>query len=154
METRGEQGGRERGAKDGAQRGAAKSAGWSERELAGFEKLLLEERKRAVEQLGTFDDQLRTSQEDADGEVSSWRFHMADEGTDTYEREQSFLLQSREGRLLWQIDEALRRLYKAPERFGMCDECGTRIGRERLEAIPYVPRCVDCKQDWEAGRAD
>jgi RNA polymerase-binding transcription factor DksA len=127
---------------------------WGERDLQHFEKRLLEERKRALAQMHQFEESFGVSQEAADGELTSWRFHMADEGTDTYEQEQNFLLASREGRLLWHIDEALRRLYKSPERFGRCDSCGKVIGFERLDAIPYVVRCVDCKQDWEGGRAD
>ena len=68
--------------------------------------------------------------------------------------QQSFLLASREGRLLWHVDQALRRLYRTPEKFGRCDECGTRIAYERLDAIPYAVTCVTCKHTWEGGRAD
>ena len=129
-------------------------AAYSEADRKHFEQRLLEERERAVAQLATFDEQLATSQEEQTGETTSWRFHMADEGSETFEREQAFLMASREGRLLWHIDEALRRLYRSPESFGVCEECGKLIGKERLEAIPYVLRCVDCKQDWESARAD
>ena len=122
---------------------------WSTEELGHFEKRLLEERKRAVAQMAQFDETLGVSEEAATGELSVWRFHMADIGTETFEREQNFLLASREGRLLWHIDEGLRRLYRSPETFGQCDECGGKIAFERLDAIPYVPRCVRCKQDWE-----
>ena len=132
----------ERQAKDGS--------AWTAEELAQFEKRLLDERKRAVAQMAQFDDTLGVSEETATGELSVWRFHMADIGTETFEREQNFLLASREGRLLWHIDEALRRLYRSPEKFGRCDECGRTIAFERLDAIPYVPRCVHCKQDWES----
>jgi DnaK suppressor protein len=125
-----------------------------ERALKHFEERLLQERRRAVAQMQQFSDDIRVSQESADGELTSWRFHMADEGSDTYEQEQKFLLASREGRLLWQIDGALRRLYRTPETFGRCEECGEAIAHERLDAIPYVVRCVNCKQDWEGGRAD
>jgi RNA polymerase-binding transcription factor DksA len=129
-------------------------SGWGAPELEHFERRLLEERNRAVAQVQQFGDAHRLSQDEADGEVSSWRFHMADEGTDTFEREQSFLLASREGRLLWNIDEALRRLYRSPETYGRCSECGNRIGYERLDAIPYAITCVRCKTEWEGGRAD
>jgi DnaK suppressor protein len=126
---------------------------WGSDELRHFEQRLMDERKRAVAQMAQFDDTLGASQEAATGELSLWRFHMADVGTETFEREQNFLLASREGRLLWHIDGALRRLYHSPETFGRCDECGRKIAFERLDAIPYVPRCVTCKQDWEGGRA-
>ena len=124
---------------------------WTPKELRHFEKRLLDERKRAVAQMAQFDDTLSMSEEESTGELTLWRFHMADVGTETYEREQNVLLASREGRLLWHIDEALRRLYRSPESFGKCDECGRRIAFERLDAIPYVPRCMQCKQDWESG---
>jgi RNA polymerase-binding protein DksA len=135
------------------EQGDKQAKSWSERDLKHFEERLLDERKRALVQMGQFEDQVGTSQNEASGEMTSWRFHMADVGTETYEREQSFLLASREGRLLWHIDEALRRLYRSPETFGICEECGQRIGYERLDAIPYVVRCVNCKQDWEDAKS-
>ena len=125
---------------------------WTAEELGHFEKRLLEERKRALAQMAQFDDTLGMSEEEATGELTLWRFHMADIGSETFEREQNFLLASREGRLLWHIDETLRRLYRSPETFGRCDECGRKIAFERLDAIPYVTRCVHCKQDWETVR--
>jgi RNA polymerase-binding transcription factor DksA len=131
-------------------RGTIRSA----RELEYFKKRLLDERNRVLEQLREFDVELGTSQTELDGELTNYPFHLADEGTDTYEREQSSMLATREGRLLWHIDLALRRLYRAPETYGRCDECGKSISYERLDAIPYVVRCVDCKQDWEGGRAE
>jgi DnaK suppressor protein len=131
-----------------------KRSALSERELKHFEKRLLEERKRAVAQVQQFDDDIGTNADASDGDMGTWRFHMADEGTDTFDREQNLLLASREGRLIVNIDRALRRLYKSPETFGRCDECGERIGYERLDAIPYVTTCVSCKKTWEDGRAD
>jgi RNA polymerase-binding protein DksA len=134
----------------------AEGSVWSTTQLQHFEQRLADERKRVIEQLGTFDEQLGTSLEAATGEFTTWRFHMADVGTETFEREQNFLLATREGQLLWHIDEALRRLYRSPETFGLCEECGRPIAFDRLDAIPYVQRCVDCKQTWENGqtRAD
>jgi DnaK suppressor protein len=125
---------------------------WSSKELRHFEQRLVDERERALAQLGQFGADLGTSLEEATGDLTSWRFHMADLGTEAFEREQNFLLASREGQLLWHIDAALRRLYKSPETFGVCEQCGNRIAFERLDAIPYVPRCVACKQVWESGR--
>lgn len=122
---------------------------WTPDELHHFEKRLLAERGRALVQMAQFDDTIGVSEEEASGELTTWRLHMADLGTETFEREKNFLLASREGTLLWHIDEALRRLYRSPETFGQCAECGRKIAYERLDAIPYVPRCVFCKQDWE-----
>jgi RNA polymerase-binding transcription factor DksA len=35
--------------------------------------------------------------------------------------------------------------------FGTCGRCGTAIAEERLEAIPYANRCIDCKRLDERG---
>ena len=75
--------------------------------------------------------------------------HMADQGTDAMEREKAFLFASQEGRFLWHIDEALRRLYKAPELFGKCHNCGNEIAFERLDALPHARYCIACKQREE-----
>src|SRR5438876_5887900 len=54
---------------------------------------------------------------------------MADQGTDAMEREKAFLFASQEGRYLWHVNQALRRLFQAPEKFGKCEQCGEEIGR-------------------------
>jgi RNA polymerase-binding transcription factor DksA len=30
--------------------------------------------------------------------------------------------------------------------FGKCVRCGRQIAEERLEAIPYATRCIDCQR--------
>ena len=100
-----------------------------------FLKLLLEERKRVLKELGQWDETLSNTQQGADGDLSSYSFHMADQGTDAMEREKAFLFASKEGRYLWHVNQALRRLYKSPDTFGQCQHCGGEIAVERLEAL-------------------
>lgn len=114
--------------------------------LKHYEKRLLEERERAQEALRSNAALFDSASPDADGELTEYPFHMADQGTDAMELEKSFLLASQEGRLLWQIDEALRQLYREPETFGRCSNCGRAIGAERLEALPYTQLCIDCAE--------
>lgn len=45
---------------------------------------------------------------------------------------------------LSQISEALRRI--AEGRFGLCEDCGNAIPRERLEILPHAKYCVPCQQ--------
>jgi DnaK suppressor protein len=35
--------------------------------------------------------------------------------------------------------------------YGVCEDCGQRIARERLEALPDATRCVRCQAAWEQG---
>ncbi|MCU0633894.1 MAG: TraR/DksA C4-type zinc finger protein [Gemmatimonadaceae bacterium] len=119
------------------------------KQLQHFEKRLLEERRRVIKELGHHGDVFGASAEEGDGESSAYSFHMADQGTDAMEREKAFLFASQEGRFLWHIDQALRRLYKTPEAFGLCHSCGKLIAYERLDALPHARYCIDCKQKEE-----
>ena len=118
-------------------------------ERDSLEALLMRERGRAVEALETFDAERAASLEEDAGELSSYRFHMADIGSEAMEREKQFLLASKEGERLYRIDEALRRLYSDPERFGTCERCGREIGMERLEVIPEATLCATCQAEVE-----
>jgi RNA polymerase-binding protein DksA len=72
---------------------------------------------------------------------------MADMGTDAMEREKAFLFASAEGRLLYSVNEALRRLYR--NEYGICESCGKEIGKARLDAVPYASLCVSCQEKQE-----
>ncbi|HEU4456003.1 MAG TPA: TraR/DksA family transcriptional regulator [Longimicrobium sp.] len=113
--------------------------------LDAIERLLLRERDKTLRSLGRFAEQSKLTRESADADLSSYSFHMADQGTDAMEREKSFLFASKEGRYLYRVEEALRRLYKDPEDFGKCHSCGLEIPFARLEALPHARYCLDCK---------
>lgn len=46
-----------------------------------------------------------------------------------------------------QIDEALRRLNEGT--YGICEDCGRPISPERLKAVPFARRCVECQRKAE-----
>ena len=128
---------------------AKKPKAMAKKQLQYFEKRLLEERRRVLKELGHHDELFNPSQQAADGDLSAYSFHMADQGTDAMEREKAFLFASQEGRFLWHIDQALRRLYKSPETYGKCHNCGQDIAFERLDALPHARYCIECKQREE-----
>ena len=116
-----------------------------QKERDHLEQRLLHERQRAVKALRQME-----TEEKGDGDLTTYPFHLADEGTDTIEQEQEFLLRSVEGRLIIDIDEALRILYKNPEDYGKCMSCGTEIKLERLDLVPWAKMCLDCQTIEEA----
>ncbi|HET8657037.1 MAG TPA: TraR/DksA C4-type zinc finger protein [Longimicrobiaceae bacterium] len=125
----------------------------SKEDREAVERLLRGEREEALAALREFDqERSQTLQEEA-GELSVYRFHMADIGTEAMEREKQFLLASKEGERLYRIDEALRRLYADPEAFGQCARCGSPIGLERLRLVPEVELCAACQDSLETGSA-
>lgn len=116
-----------------------------------FEERLLDERRRILQELGQLDEEFAEDPKGAGGGPESYSFHMADEGTDAMEREKKFLFASKEGQLLYEVDEALRRLYREEDEYGRCGECGTQLAEERLDALPYARLCIDCQQQEESG---
>jgi len=120
----------------------------NKKDLAYFEKRLLEEREKLLKQMEHLEkDVLNQTLKDSSGDLSAYTFHMADLGTDAMEREKTFLFASAEGRLLYHVNEALRRLYK--DDYGSCEACGQPISRERLEVVPHARLCIKCKEKEE-----
>ena len=120
----------------------------SEKDLKLFEERLLAERQKIMKEMGHLEDTvLKVNQRDSSGDLSGYSFHMADAGTDAMEREKAFMFASSEGRMLMEINEALRRIYAGE--YGMCEMCGNPIARARLEAMPYARLCVSCKEQEE-----
>ena len=118
-----------------------------------IEERLLGERMRAVKEIEQYDESFSNARQGPDSALSSYSFHMADQGTDAMEREKAFLFASKEGRFLYHLDEALRRLYQNPEDFGKCEECRSAISFERLDALPHTRLCIKCKEEEETGAA-
>jgi len=123
----------------------------TEDERSQIEERLKRERERALDALQEFDRTRETSLLDETGELTMYRLHPADIGTEAMEQEKQFLLASVEGRRLYEIDEALRRLYAHPERFGACERCGNPIGMERLDVVPAATLCAPCQIESEGG---
>ncbi|HDL02646.1 MAG TPA: TraR/DksA family transcriptional regulator [candidate division Zixibacteria bacterium] len=119
-------------------------------ELEKYEKLLLKKREELAEQIKQTKDVRDSTSKEASGDLSSYSYHMADQGTDTMEREKAFMFASKSGRLLYHIDEALRRLRKGE--FGKCQVCGKQIQKARLEAVPHARLCIECKEKEEEAK--
>lgn len=118
-------------------------------QLKHLEGRLKEERARVMKELGYYEDSFNATLQNSDGDLSSYSFHMADQGTDAMEREKQFLMASKEGRYLWHLNEALQRLYSNPDNFGKCHQCGQAIDLERLDALPHARLCITCKEKEE-----
>jgi RNA polymerase-binding protein DksA len=117
--------------------------GLSKTELAHFKELIVEKRKEILEELET----LKASMMDVQTgeyvtENSTYSLHM-EQGTDTMEREKTFLFASREGKFLNYLDDALKRIEKGD--YGFCLDCNSLIDKDRLEAVPHAQLCIKCK---------
>ncbi|TET94814.1 MAG: TraR/DksA family transcriptional regulator [Candidatus Zixiibacteriota bacterium] len=117
-------------------------------DLQKYEKLLQAKKKDLLEEIAaTMKDRVSTTIRESTGDISSYSYHMADQGTDAMERELAFMFASKSGRLVYHIDEALRRLKEGE--FGKCVRCGKSISSARLKAVPHARMCIECKSAEE-----
>ncbi len=121
------------------------------REKERYKKKLLAKRKAMLEDRDhQMDSQVSTTIRESTGDISSYSYHMADQGTDAMEREKAFMFASRSGRLIYHIDEALRRIEDGT--FGKCASCRGNISKNRLDAVPHARMCIECKSAEEKSR--
>jgi DnaK suppressor protein len=125
----------------------------TKKQLTHLEARLHEERERAQKALGMFDEMAKADRESGDSALAAYTDHMADQGTEAMEREKAALFATKEGRYLYRIEEALRRLFHDPKTFGTCHTCGVDVGFERLDALPHARYCIDCKVKEEVEAA-
>jgi DnaK suppressor protein len=85
------------------------------------------------------------------GGLSNTPLHLADLGSDSFEREMSVSLLENKTRTLDEIEEAIHRLDAGT--YGQCQECGAKIGAERLQAVPFTPYCIACARRLEQQNA-
>ena len=90
---------------------------------------------------------LKKNGKESSGNLSSMPIHMADIGSDAYEQEFALTLMETEEGTLDAIEAALERIEEGT--YGICEECGTKIAKARLNAIPYVALCVKCAEQLE-----
>ena len=108
---------------------------------AHLRQRLEEERARLTQEAqGLHEAAVQFTQDIAD-EDRSYGNHMADDATDTYEQERQLALQRNLENILSEVNDALHRMDEGT--YGVCVDCGKEIPIERLEARPYVTRCVE-----------
>jgi DnaK suppressor protein len=80
-------------------------------------------------------------------EMSSYSLHMADSGTDNFDRDFALSLLSSDQDAMYEIEEALKRIEK--NTFGICELTGKHIPKARLEAIPWTRFTVEAQAQLE-----
>jgi DnaK suppressor protein len=61
-----------------------------------------------------------------------------------FAQQRDLALRDRSDQQLILVDEALARLDAGT--FGVCVRCGGPVGVDRLEALPWAARCIDCQR--------
>lgn len=96
-------------------------------------------------------DNLKRSPLDTTNGISSHSTHMADHGTENFDRELALSLASTRQDSVYAIEDAIRRIDEGE--YGTCQACEKPIERPRLKALPFAKTCVTCQQAAERGRS-
>lgn len=121
---------------------------FNKKDLVEFKKLILKQKEQIVDGIKHIsDDTLKKSQKDAAGDISGYTYHMADVATDTYDREFSLSLASSDREVLYELEDALKRIEDGT--FGVCESCKMLIAKGRLKVVPSARLCVKCQEKKE-----
>jgi RNA polymerase-binding transcription factor DksA len=80
-------------------------------------------------------------------EMASYSLHMADSGTDNFDRDFALSLLSADQDAIYEIEEALKRIEK--DTYGICELTGKQIPKARLQAIPWTRFTVEAQGQLE-----
>ena len=116
-----------------------------------YHKLLVELRNSLSDGIERHSEEtLKRSAKDDAGDLSSYGQHMADAGTDTFDRDFALSLVSSEQEALTEIDAAIKRIHA--DTYGICENTGKPISKERLMAVPFTRYSAEAQKDIERNR--
>lgn len=93
---------------------------------------------------------LKKSNKEDSGDIASYSQHMADEGTDNFDRDFALSLVSSEQEALSEIEEAIGRIFDGT--YGICEITGEPISEIRLMAVPFTKHSLEGQKQLEKNR--
>ena len=116
-----------------------------------YYKLLLDLRRHLTAGIELHSEEtLKRSSKDDAGDLSSYGQHMADAGTDTFDRDFALSLVSSEQEALGEIDAAIKRIKDGS--YGVCEITQQPIARDRLLAVPFTRYSANAQKELERNR--
>ena len=109
-------------------------------EWVKYYQILLDLRERLLNQMSGL------AKESAE-ELPGYSLHMADSGTDNFDRDFALSLLSADQDSVYEIEEALKRIER--NTYGICEMTGKPIPRARLDAIPWTRFTVEAQAQLE-----
>ena len=85
---------------------------------------------------------------EASEEQPAYSLHMADAGTDTYDRDFALSIATSEQEALYEIDQAINRIHDGS--YGVCELTGEPIEPERLKAVPWTRFSAGAEKELES----
>jgi RNA polymerase-binding transcription factor DksA len=116
-----------------------------------YYKLLFDLRTHLTEGIERHSEEtLKRSAKDDAGDLSAYGQHMADAGTDTFDRDFALSMVASEQEALSEIDAAIKRIHDGT--YGICEITQKPIAKERLLAVPFTRYSAEAQKDLERNR--
>jgi RNA polymerase-binding transcription factor DksA len=116
-----------------------------------YYKLLTDLRRHLTEGIERHSEEtLKRSSKDDAGDLSAYGQHMADAGTNTFDRDFALSLVSSEQEALSEIDAAIKRVQDGT--YGICEITAKPISKERLLAVPFTRYSAEAQKQIERNR--
>lgn len=116
-----------------------------------YYKLLLDLRAHLTEGIERHSEEtLKRSAKDDAGDLSAYGQHMADAGTDTFDRDFALSMVANEQEALSEIEAAIKRIHAGT--YGVCEITQKPIAKERLLAVPFTRYSAEAQKDLERNR--
>ena len=124
---------------------------YSKAKLNQFRKSIEKRMEEIAEDMGDIHDGILDNGNDSEGssQESVFSVHMADAGTDSFEKEKNYILMGRESDYYKNLEVALDRVDDGI--FGICKICEELIPEERMLEVPNATKCVGCKEKEKLG---
>lgn len=119
-------------------------------QLKHYEEIILKELHESVAYIENINKDQSIGARESSGDLSSYAYHQADQGSDTNLMEQTVMMMEGTRDKIRLLNDAMRRI--ADGSYGICEMCGENIQETRLEVIPYATYCVACKEKSEDKR--
>ena len=116
-----------------------------------YYKLLIDLRTHLTEGIERHSEEtLKRSAKDDAGDLSAYGQHMADAGTDTFDRDFALSMVASEQEALSEIDAAIKRVHAGT--YGVCEITQKPIAKDRLLAVPFTRYTADAQKNLERNR--
>ncbi len=115
-----------------------------EQQFETLRKQLEDDLRSSRASIGELDNETVELARDSDQEGGVPTNHMADVGTNVYERERLMTFEQEMRDRATAIEEALQRLDDGT--YGACARCGRDIPLARLRIMPFSNYCVECQE--------
>lgn len=115
---------------------------YTDKELAQFEKLILEKRENAQKELDFIKESLlRSNLSGTDSTQGALK--TLEDGADTMEKESLSQLAGRQQKFISNLEKALIRIKNGT--YGICKDSGKLIDKKRLRAVPHATQSIEAK---------